>query len=73
MKEIKKRVSRKYDEVYSAIENLEKGKCVVLEFDTNNEAKNVSGALSNARYRGSKRMANCYITKSGNIVIVGKN
>lgn len=66
-------VSRKYSEVYCTIENLEKGKCAVFEFDTEKEAKNVSDALFNARYRGREIMVNCYITKSRNIVIVGKN
>lgn len=73
LSKIKKVGRRKYVEVYSVIENLEKGKCAVFEFDEEHEAKKVSYALFNARYRRDKRTVNCYINKSGNIVIVGKN
>lgn len=66
-----------YQEIYDAVEALEPGKAIVLEFDSDKVATRTASALSSARCYKSKGgksvLENCYITKSGSIIVIGKN
>ena len=78
--EAKKMLTKKrgtYQEIYDAVETLEPGKAIVLELESDKAAMRTASALSSARcYKNRKRksvLENCYITKSGSIIVIGKN
>lgn len=68
---------RNYQEIYDAVETLEPGKAIVLELEDDKTASRIASALSSARcYKGRNGksvLTNCYITKSGGIIVIGKN
>jgi len=65
-----------YDEIYETIDGLEPGKALVVDWEDPKKAMLFAGAMSNHILYDKKhdgRFKNCYYTKSGNYVIVGKN
>lgn len=66
-----------YAEVYSAVDTLEKGKAIVIEMEDAKRAAACAQAISfhvvhdNKVKRG--RFYGCYYSKSGTIIVIGKN
>ena len=66
-----------YQEIYSAVDTLEKGKAIVIEFDDVKKATMCASALSAHVNKDNKlkrgRFCGCYYSKSGSIIVIGKN
>lgn len=66
-----------YQEVYNAVDSLEKGKAIVIEFDDVKKATMCASTLSTHVNKDNKlkrgRFCGCYYSKSGSIIVIGKN
>ena len=65
-----------YGEIYEAIDGLESGKALVVEFEDTKKAAMFASAISTHIMYDKKhdgRLKDCYYTKSRENVIIGKN
>lgn len=66
-----------YQEIYDAVDTLEKGKAIVIEFDDVKKATMCASTLSSHVNADNKlkrgRFYGCYYSKTGSIIVIGKN
>ena len=66
-----------YQEIYAAVEKLGKGQALVIDMGDSKKAtkcaSTLSGHVISDNKKGTGLFSGCYYSKSGSIIVIGKN